>query len=161
MAISFTAQTAEAQASLDKITEALSPGRVLPVLQEVAWRTHAALVRSTPKFIGHTRRSWTVIRKQGSGFVVTNRNTKVMLWLEKGTQGPIRPRTAKALFIPLTRSAAMNGWNPSLEINKDYILRKSVRGIDAMWIVKKQKGKTRRWLKKAMSDHIDLALGSI
>lgn len=160
MAIQFTAKTAAAQAMLNKIVAAMSSDAVLDVLEEVAWKTHAALVVATPKFIGHTRRAWTVLRSPGEGYVVTNRNRRVMTWLEKGTQGPIRPRTAKALFIPLTRSAALNGWNPQLTINKDYILRKSVKGIDAMWIVKKQKHKTGKMLRSAMGRYVDSVINS-
>lgn len=158
MAIELRVNSREAEAYLSRLVAGLKPNRVLPVLEKVAWRTHGALVVATPKFTGQTRRGWTVVRKAGMGYVVTNRERKVMTWLEKGTKGPIRPRRAKALFIPLTRTAAISGWNPNMVFGTDYVLAKQVKGIKAMKIVSKQRNVTGRWLRTAMNRHLSTIL---
>lgn len=64
-----------------------------------------------------------------------------MTFIERGTAnagtGFIFPTTKRALFIPLTRYAAMNGWKPTMRAGVSFVIRKFVRGIRPRWIVKK------------------------
>ena len=147
------------QRKLQALKRALTKKETDPVVQKVAWRTYARLVEKTPKgYTGQTRREWSVYKNTGSegGYIVTNQS-KVMLFLEKGTRdhGPVR---ARALYIPLNRKAAVGGWTPSLQIGTDYILRTRVKGIKAMRIVANQRPITLRWMKDAMRAHIQNVL---
>lgn len=147
MAIVVTPKTANANAWLLRFAQAFSPAAVDLIAERTAARTLTALVSNTPKkWTGMTRRSWQMLRGVGGGWQVTN-ISKIMVFLELGTRdhGPV---TAKMLFLPLTRAAAIGGWNPGLVRGQDYILRKEVRGIQAMGIVKKQIPITRGWLRE-------------
>lgn len=135
--------------------------------------TQGELIRATPKkWTGMTRKAWQVIRIGDTTFRVEN-ESKVMLFLEEGTKahGPVtsmsqRPWAndpgnvrhghervlrgqrfrAKRLFLPLTRRAALGGWNPGLRYGIDYVLAKKVKGIRARHIVEKQRPKTVEYL---------------
>lgn len=153
MAIQLKANDASARAALEKVMKAATLARLGEVVEKVAWKTDRALVQATPKgYTGFTRKNWQVIKLDGASYKVTNTN-KVMLFLEAGTvdHGPV---TAKALFLPLNAAAAIGGWNPSLLFGTDYILRKRVRGIQAMGIVEKQRPVTRTWLLSEMKTFI-------
>ena len=141
----FKVNADEAIKAIKGVKKDVSTGMDREVLPTVAWGTHGRLMRATPVgFTGTTRRSWSVSRKQGGSYEVTNPK-KAMLFLEVGTKahGPVR---AKFLFIPLTRRAALLGWRPSLVIGRDYVLAKRVRGIKALNIVKEERVTTRRVL---------------
>lgn len=141
----FRVNADEAMKALKGVKKDVSTGMNNRVLPAVAWGTHGRLRRATPVgFTGATRKSWSVSRKQGGGYEITNPR-KAMLFLEVGTKahGPVR---AKFLFIPLTRRAALFGWSPALVIGRDYVLAKRVKGIKAMNIVKEERVTTRKIL---------------
>lgn len=121
------------------------------VANRVAVWSFGQLVRQTPKkWTGQTRRSWQLHPVPG-GYQLTNLS-KVMNFLEVGTRAH-GPKKAKALFIPLTRRAAL-GTTRNLVYGKDYILVKWVRGIRARWIVARQREKTRDELYRQMRAYI-------
>jgi len=158
MPLKLTANSAAAKKKLAKLEAGLSPQVTDPIMEKVAWRTYATLVAKTPKgYTGQTRRNWGVFKRPQGGYLVTNKPGKVMLFLEKGTKAH-GPKTAKALYIPLNRKAALGGWNPSLVPGVDYILRKSVKGIKKMLIVAKQRPVTAMWRNAAMRKHVQSLL---
>ena len=111
------------------------------------------MVLATPKgWTGNTRQRWKVMRVDGRGYRVTNSH-KVMKWLEFGTKahGPVR---AKALFIPLTRSAALTGWREGMKYGVDYILRKRVKGIKGKFIIRAERKRVKERLKVEMEAFI-------
>lgn len=132
--IRFVVHDQATSAYLKKVQSAFASGDHVKVLQRVAYRALASLVSATPKgFTGNTRQRWVVIPIAGRGYVVTNTH-KVMMFLELGTKahGPV---TAKMLYIPLNRAAAIRGWHKGLVRGVDYVLAKRVRGIRAKHIV--------------------------
>lgn len=154
MALKITAKTQSAKDKLEKLEKGLDKKVTDPIMEKVAYKTYARLVSKTPKgFTGQTRRNWGVFKRPQGGYLVTNRPGKVMLFLEKGTKAH-GPKTAKALYIPLNRKAALSGWNDSLVPGVDYIVRKSVKGIKAMKIVAKERPITAMERNKAMRKHI-------
>jgi len=141
----------ETRKYLRRVQYAFKTNQHLPILNRVAMRTLAQIVRATPKgYTGLTRQKWTVVRQGDRGYVVTN-PLKVMHYLEFGTAAH-GPKFAKALFIPKNRKAAIKGTRaiPSLTYGVDYFFTKSVRGITAMGIVKNQRKVTSRALKGEM-----------
>lgn len=94
--------------------------------------------RLTPVgWTGETRQAWRLIRHRtstGGGWSIAN-DSRTFRFLDKGTKDH-GPKTARALFIPLSRSAALGGWSPGMKYGKDYILVKRVRGIKPRRIVK-------------------------
>lgn len=121
-----------------RIQAGIDGGAIKRLQQKMGMLALRNLVLATPKgWTGHTRQSWTRTQRFGKGVIVTN-ESKVMLFLEEGTQahGPV---TAKALFIPKTRRAAISGWNEEMVFGVDYILAKHVKGIKAMRIVAKER----------------------
>lgn len=138
MPITITTHSEATRRYLAKLSESFGRGDHLPVLKKTAWEAFAHIVSVTPKrYTGFTRQSWVVTEIPGRGYIVSNEN-KVMKFLEFGTtaHGPV---TAKFLFIPLTREAAMGGWHPGLQFGVDYILKKRVRGIRATHIVQSER----------------------
>ena len=150
----------------DRIERRLTPEALDPFVERIAFMTLRDVVEDTPKkWFGQVRRSWAV-RKIGAGFWTIENDNKIMLFLEEGTQahGPVR---AKALFIPLTRKAAVahkeggtrskgsttvtrsipsrgGGHRRStstLVYGKDYVLAKRVKGITARHIARKAEKK--------------------
>lgn len=87
------------------------------------------------------------------GYQVSNDRPDIIRHLEFGTvaHGPV---TAKALFIPLTRRAAIRGWNPSLVRGRDYILRKWVRGIRATHLVRDSLRDARMSLRERVTNYV-------
>jgi len=151
--IVIKADTEQTQRALAAIEKALSPEGLDAVVENVAFRSLLNVVKATPKkWTGQLRREWHMT-KPAVGVRVLQNNSKVMKFLEYGTAnkgtGFIYPRTAKALFIPLTRKAAMQGWSPALKMQRlvkvpgggwmfqpgDYLLAKRVRGITPRFIV--------------------------
>jgi hypothetical protein len=141
--------SAATRAALLRIQAAFQQKMDKEVLARVAWEAHSRLVLATPKgWTGNTRQRWRVVQVSGRGYRVTNGH-KVMLWLEFGTKAH-GPKTAKALFIPLTRSAALGGYKPGMKFGKDFILRKRVKGIKAMHIVRKERARVKDRLREEM-----------
>jgi len=105
------------------------------LMKRLARESRDRLRKRTPKgWTGKTRRDWRVIRRHGLSYIVGNDNP-VMKWLDEGTRahGPV---TAKALFIPLSRRAALQeAVGDQLIYGQDFVLAKRVRGIKAMRIV--------------------------
>lgn len=155
MPIKITTDDAALQAKLAKIMAGMTPEATDPLMEMVAMKTWRALVQKTPKgFTGQTRRDWNVFKRPGAGggYMVTNQS-KVMFFLEKGTKAH-GPATKKVLYIPLTRKAAIGGWNAQLKVGVDYILRKHVAGIQKMLIVAKQRPITAQWNYAIMRKHV-------
>lgn len=147
--IHLEGNTKAARDFLERLQREFTPEATDAVVEAVAWRTHAALVEATPtKYTGQTRASW-LVKQNGRGFQVTN-PSKIMLFLEEGTKahGPVK---ARALYIPLNRTAALNGWNPGLVFGQDYVLAKRVAGIKARKIVEGQRPITKQWLHDDMT----------
>lgn len=151
--IRATTRSKATRAALLKIKQAFHEKADKEVLSKVAWEAHSRLVLATPKgWTGNTRQKWQVVTVSGRGYRVTNQH-KVMKWLEFGTKahGPVR---AKALFIPLTRAAALRGWRPGMVYGKDYILKKWVKGIKAMNIIRDERRRVKQRLKDEMEAFI-------
>ena len=113
------------------------------VVEKVAFWTLQQLQLATPKKwdISKVRQSWKIYR-EGQGWEVSNSN-KVMLFLEQGTKSH-GPKTAGALFIPLTKRAALRGGG--LLLGRDFLLVRKVKGVKARNIVAKQKVATEKRL---------------
>ena len=165
--ISIVVNTSGAEATLARLKAGLTPEAIDPIVDEVAMRTLAQVVAATPKkWFGQVRRSWQVEKPMAGARLVKNDN-KIMWFLEKGTKdhGPVK---AKAMFIPLTRKAAMaprmpgsrvrafkgKGGSTALKWGVDYILTKWVKGIAARGIAAAQAKETDVMLKAAMEQHI-------
>jgi hypothetical protein len=89
---------------LIKLQNGLAPPKIDPVIERVALETFRMVVEATPKkWFGQLRREWS-IKKPAIGVRHVINTSKIMLWIEEGTQahGPV---TKKALFIPLTKRA--------------------------------------------------------
>lgn len=136
------------------------------VLHRVAIESHGRVVMATPKrWTGLTRRAWQLFRRPGSR-LVTN-DTKVMKFLEFGTanqgRGYIYPkirsglgwnkRRKKALYIPLTASAAHTGYKPGMKVGKDFLLAKRVRGIKPRRIAQKESRRANAQLGRELKKH--------
>lgn len=155
------ANTEKATALLKRVAAQFTPDKIDGVVAKVTADTLRHVVEATPKrFFGDLRRQWRADRL-GSGSYVIRNSSKVMLFLEEGTAnggtGRIYPKTKKALYIPLTRRAAL-GWKPGLKYGVDYILRKSVRGIKPRWIVRQERIIARQRLLDAAKAHIEKAI---
>lgn len=96
------------KAYVRKLNEAMSDSNRRKVHREAAEIWKKRMVRRTPKrWTGQTSRSWVI--RRGSGTLIELVNpTKVMRYLEYGTPSH-GPKTARRLFIPLTKRAAMAG----------------------------------------------------
>jgi len=145
---------------IEKLKAGLTKEKTDPIVAQVAFRTHAALVMKTPKgFTGQTRRDWNVFKRtKGGGYLVTNQS-KVMFFLEKGTKAH-GPANKKYLYIPLHRSAALSGWHSGLTRGEDYYLTKKVGGIKAMKIVATQRVLTRSMMQTQMRRYIKQLIAS-
>lgn len=138
MPIRVRVRSNETRAFLKRLRRAFKDNRHMVMLEGIAWKSFARLVAKTPKgFTGLTRQKWSVIKVAGRGYIITN-TSKVMRFLEEGTRAH-GPKTAKALYIPLNRAAALRGWHPGLVQGSDYILRGRVRGIRALKIVQAER----------------------
>lgn len=156
------ARTAGAVRDLSAVAAAMTPERVDPVVARVAAETLRSVVEHTPKkWFGDLRRQWQMHRLAPGRWTVENRS-KIMLFLEEGTAnagtGRIYPVNAKALYIPLVRRAAL-GWRPGFVYGKDYILRKSVRGITPRWIARDERVRAAVRLRIAATAHLQAAIG--
>lgn len=149
----------------DEMLAALKAGltkeATMAVVMKEAAVTMGNLKRATPvRWTGQTRNAWTYKAVESAGAaLVFNRTSKppVMWFLERGTAnggtGRIYPKTARALYIPLRRQAAL-GWNPSLIRGVDYILRKWVRGIKPRWIARTEAREARARLKETINRYV-------
>ena len=137
-----------------------------PAINRVVAKTaqigRSRLVKQTPKrWTGHTRRSWQV-KQQGAGHYLVYNESKVMGYLEFGTRAH-GPKTAKFLFVPLTRRAFNAGARKAIQDKRykrgrDYVLTKRVKGIQARWIVRRYAPFAKLTLKAAMRLHIRNAM---
>lgn len=173
--ISAKVQTQDVLDKIEAVKTALQPAAIDPVVERVALRTQREVVEATPKkWFGQVRRSWQIERPELGARVVKNDN-KIMLWLEEGTKahGPVN---AKALFIPLTRQAALASQDTTtrrrvivrrrkgvtqvqqLVYGRDFVLAKWVRGIQARHIAAKQAVKTELDLFSAMFQHLNRSI---
>lgn len=140
--VQFSFHDGKAKRKLRHLKTHLSKEVQDQTVAKAAWVVHRRLVQQTPKrWTGQTRRGWKVLKNAPSNYSVTN-ISKVMRFLELGTpaHGPV---TAKALFIPLNRRAALAGprgvfaGGRSFVFGKDYVFAKRVKGIKALKIVEK------------------------
>lgn len=169
-----------ASPAMSQLRAALQPERIDHIIREEAIRTHAEVVRSTPiKWTGELRRRWQIKQRGLADWVVENAS-RIMGYLEYGTAnegtGYIYPKRAKALFIPLTRKAAMadrsffgvlskgievrggkrkgKAYANFLERGVDYVLAMRVRGIKPRKIAEKQRAITTARLQRRMVNYI-------
>lgn len=147
---------------LRRLQAAMTPEATDKVVERVAVATWRSVAEATPKgFTGMLRRGWHIQKPRLGERIVAN-SSVVMTYLERGTadegRGRIFPRVKRALFIPLTRFAAINGWTSALKMGTDYILRASVRGIKPRWIVRAETAKARLRLLEAAKAHIRKAI---
>lgn len=154
-------KTAEAEKQLAAVAAAMRPEAVDVVVGRVAAATWRNVVERTPKrWFGDLRRQWSVLHPSTGLYVVSN-PSRVMGFIEYGTAnegtGRIYPVKAKALYIPLTRRAALR-WSPELEYGVDYVLRPSVKGIKPRFIVRAQREETAKLLKAAAEAHVSEAI---
>jgi hypothetical protein len=173
---------AKARGLRQKIRAAFSGGAQDATVRKAAEIWRGRMIRRTPKrWTGQLRRSWQVQRLAPGVHELTN-TSKVMLFLEKGTKAH-GPKTAKRLFIPLTRKAAMAGprgviyalkqWSlnktfgasnakkkPPFVMFVDYVWAKRVRGIKARWIVRSARPQAANTLRILMREYITRALRS-
>ena len=157
--IQIEALTGDAERKVGQLILAAGDGGFDIPVEIAAWRVHRELVQETPKgWTGNTRREWKVEKVAPAMRRVYN-NSKIMLFLEGGTGwagtptsngGYIYPKTKKALFIPLTSTAAHMGWSKGMVWGKDYVLAKRVRGIKAMRIVAKMRPRAAQLLRDEM-----------
>lgn len=139
-----------------------TPAQLEKVVERVAFQTEASIKEATPvRFEGQVRRAWNTLNPgpQPDGAhvrivrndSVTKDGVPIMLFIEEGTAnngtGYIEPKTAKNLYIPLTRRAA-GGWRSGLKWGVDYILRKRVRGAKGQHIVAAEVPKVRERLRE-------------
>ena len=98
--------------ALRRLRERLTVEALDPMIEREAQVTLARLIQATPVrwSISGARQSWKLIHDGVAQYRVTNDNV-VMGYLERGTGqrtgGYIYPVQAKALFIPLTKKAAL------------------------------------------------------
>jgi hypothetical protein len=105
------------EAYLKRLNQALSPSNRAKVHRKAAEVMRGRLIRQTPKrWTGQTRRSWVVNSIDDAGYEVTN-TSKVMRFLENGTRAH-GPKTAKRLFVPLTKRAFLAGPRGVIAANK-------------------------------------------
>lgn len=135
-----TSETEETRRTMERIAEGLTQEKLQPILDDVALETWGDVVERTPKgWTGNLRRAWT-IEIPGPGRVDIVNPMPVARFIEEGTAnggtGRIYPRRKRALFIPLTATAAVGGWTSALRFGVDYILRKWVKGIRPRWIAR-------------------------
>jgi len=154
-------KTEAASRQLAAVADAMRPEAVDVVVGQVAAATWRKVVERTPKrWFGDLRRQWTVEHPRLGLYVVKN-PSRVMGFIEFGTAnegtGRIYPKNGKALYIPLTRRAALK-WSPELEYGVDYILRPSVKGIKPRWLVRAQREESALMLKVAAEAHIGEAI---
>lgn len=154
--IRITANTSGARAKLMRFQQGLSPEGIDPVVERVALWAIAELKKRTPTNKiggGHlTRAAWQGPTKTQPGARLIENASKVMRFLEEGTQehGPVR---AKFLFIPLT-ARALGGWVKGMQFGVDYILTKHVRGIVPMRIVAGVRAEAMMRLKNEILQHV-------
>jgi hypothetical protein len=157
----------------EKIALMVEDGSFDAPVDAAAMRCHAELVGLTPKrWTGMLRRNWAV-EKTGPGsrkiWNTADGKTpnKIMLFIEEGTGnagtptshgGRIYSKSGGPLFIPLNARASIGGWDPSLKYGVDYILRKSVRGIKARYIVRKFRPRAQEILATQMKSFLAKAL---
>lgn len=104
---SFDANDKDSARTIEALNQALSPEQLDKVVDKVSLQIFRNVVEATPKkWFGQARKSWQIAPKSVPGQRVIFNNSRQMIWLEKGTaaHGPV---TAKALFIPLTKRAAI------------------------------------------------------
>lgn len=157
ISISATVDTVSSNRMLKRVSRGLDITHVDRVVQVAAAEVYKDVVSATPKrWFGQLRRSWQIKKPEPGARVVTNPN-KVMLFLEEGTGkttgGRIYPKKAKHLYVPLTRRAAA-GWSPRLKYGKDYVLKESVKGIKAQWIVAKARERAQDILRRRFKDYV-------
>lgn len=153
--IVLRAHTRQAVRFLGNLRQYFTEDKIDGVVLRVAYQVQRNVVLATPKgWTGLTRRSWSVRKRLGNGYSVTN-SSKVMAYLERGTRahGPVR---AQALYIPLKSGAMI--WRSGLVFGRDYILVKRVRGIRARHIAAKEARKARGLLTKAVNTYVRSAV---
>jgi hypothetical protein len=95
----------------------MSPANQAMINRKGAEICRGRLIRQTPKrWTGQTRRSWIINKIGDTGYELTN-TSKVMRFLENGTRAH-GPKTAKRLFVPLTKRAFLAGPRGVIAANK-------------------------------------------
>lgn len=172
--VQFNASTTIAY--LKRFNQAMSPANRKMVNRQAAEICRRRIIRQTPKrWTGQTRRSWVINKDGDTGHELTN-TSKVMRFLENGTRAH-GPKTAKRLFVPLTKRAFLAGPRGVIAANKaasatassgkkgrkkklpfvvgkDFVFAKRVRGIRALNIVKNTRPFALTTLRLLMTRHL-------
>lgn len=168
MKLTFKVKKNTATPALQAIRNGMTIQQLDMVVDRAAWISFRRVVLATPKkWFGNLRRSW-IMRKPAPALRSIENPSKIMTFIEHGTAnkgtGRIYPGpTKRALYIPLTRAAAM-GWHSGLVMQKvdktgmfikgDYMLRSSVRGITPRLIVAKEAAKAKLTMLAEMKRHV-------
>lgn len=170
--IRLTAKGEPAKRRMARLAEALTPENLDHVVELAAHKTHASLVLASPKkWFGQIRSGWTMtkphagMRELDIPQQLTTANgvpiRQIAIWVDQGTAnkgtGWIYPVRAKALYIPLTKKAAI-GWSPELIRGKDYVLRTRVRGIKPRYFVAPQRKKGQELLRAGLKTYVERVL---
>lgn len=137
------AKTEQAKAALERLA-----ARLHDVVEEASDKTAAQvlalMVEATPKkWFGAVRAGWQIenmgygVRRVFNDRPKAANGVPIIVFLEHGTanegQGFIYPVRARALYIPLKRTAIT--YRKGLKFGVDYVLAKRVRGIKPRRIV--------------------------
>jgi hypothetical protein len=175
MKIDVQFNSATTVAYLKRLNKAMSPANQAMINRKGAEICRGRLIRQTPKrWTGQTRRSWIVNKIGDTSYELTN-TSKVMRFLENGTRAH-GPKTAKRLFVPLTKRAFLAGPRGVIAANKsasaatagkkgrkkklpfvvgkDFVFAKRVRGIRAINIVKNTRPFAQATLRLLMTKHL-------
>jgi len=159
VAVDIQVQSDRARAYLASVRNAFDSGQHHEVVEKVAAKSFSRMVRATPKgYTGMTRQEWELKRTSPGEWWINN-DYKVMRFLEYGTKAH-GPKTAKALYIPLNRRAAIGGWKRGMRFGVDYVLAKREKGIKPMGIVAAEQERAeselgtemRRFLKQLLNE---------
>ena len=112
-----TAGLKDAKAHVQNIIKSLGQDQLDKIVDRVALQSEASLKQNTPKkFFGQVRAGWTTRKPEEGVRIISNsvaasNGVAIMFFLEYGTAnagtGFIYPKTAKKLYVPLTKRAAV------------------------------------------------------
>ena len=145
-----------------RLIRAFSTRAVDKVVEKVARTTNNELRKATPplnprwkhKWTGTTKNGWRVEQRAPGQWQTTN-DTEGINYLVRGAKGPITPKKAKRLFVPLTmRGKMFYGGGMKLEYGVDFLLLKKVRGRAPKPIVADELPKAKMRFNAAMRSYL-------
>lgn len=166
--IRITAQTQAAEHLVIALKDGLTPEKIDPIVERVAFQALAGLVAASPKrWFGQIRSGWEVKKPFEGARTLDIPESKVGVggqkvrdiarFVDQGTanngSGFIYPVKAKRLYIPLTRRAA-GGWHAGLQRGVDYVLALRVRGIKGRNFIAPERAKAFALLRSSLRTYI-------